>query len=58
MCIKMTIRETVIQKIITIVGDRKKSVFPQKDTLPRVKRVKQAAKMTAPIPILVLSIKN
>jgi hypothetical protein len=54
----MTIRETVIQKIITIVGDRKKSVFPQKDTLPRVKRVKQAAKMTAPIPILVLSIKN
>jgi len=54
----MTIRETVIQKIIKIVGDWKKSVFPQKETLPRVKRAKQAAKMTAPIPIFLLPIKT
>ena len=50
------IKETVMERNINITGNSEKLAFPQKETLPIVKRAKQAAGMT--LPAILLPIKS
>jgi hypothetical protein len=43
---RIMIRETVMERTMNTTGNSEKYVFPQKDTLPIVKRAKQAAGIT------------
>jgi hypothetical protein len=52
----ITIKETVMERIMNIKGNSEKLAFPQKETLPIVKRAKQAAGMT--LPVILLPIKS
>jgi hypothetical protein len=49
-------RETVMDRNMNIKGNSEKPAFPQKETLPIVKRAKQAAGIT--LPIILLPIKS
>jgi hypothetical protein len=45
-CMMIMTRETVMERNMNITGNSEKLAFPQKETLPIVKRAKQAAGMT------------
>ena len=49
-------KETVMDRNMNIKGNSEKLAFPQKETLPTVKRAKQAAGIT--LPTILLPIKS
>jgi hypothetical protein len=55
-CMIIMTRERVMDRNINITGNSEKPAFPQKDTLPTVKRAKQAAGIT--LPAILLPIKS